>query len=357
MSVDRDLSVKPQTTKRFVGSAGPVIFAVLLSCPALWAEERRPVTKEEVLARLRTDAEKRHEVTEFRILEEIVPTEKTRAVAERAKKDQESRGIKSFDDDLRISFLRSGGFGIVEYDPKTRQALRWHLATRKETELFFESDRIEFGGPERLGLTVEEMTELAPVAKKFVLDSFTSPYESAKALCPERIPPKFEIRKSFEGLSDDQVDEAMRALKNIDSSPMPNLLSRPIFAVSPALALEDLGPALDSTLKQFARENGLHLENDKGLLEWLVTGDRYNVAQRFEALKKLDKYLRRQLLDQIDPDVYEANRAIATLPHVFDTRKGDDGKKNYEVASLLFWTLWERRAEGFCLVLYIFPNR
>lgn len=286
----------------------------------------------------------------FTVLREIVANADSRRVGDRALKEAQAHHIELFQNGILVDFLRSGGFLIAEYDPKTANVVALHLVSMRSdgvpNDTFYPSDSV---------VKLADAEELVKDTTEFVEQLYSTPAPEALSLesrfyggrFPDCGPPPIEECTLFAvprsllklGADPNEVREVAALSGDLAMWQLRYAVSMPAFAASPLVAIQ----ASESPMEEFLRNN--HLDPDFDFDPENIRS-KEQLRERIDLLRRMDKYLEEALGKEANPAFVKANISIATIPLgiVADTENGQVIYSSGGASLLVIY--WQRLPTG-----------
>lgn len=339
--------------KGFIGAA---VFVLCLITPftgkeisLVMAQESQRLTPQEAIAAARRNARPE---SSFTVLREIVANADTQRVGDQALEQARAHQTELFEDGILAYLLRSGGFLIAEFNPKTTDAVALHLVSLKPdgvpNDAAYPCDGV---------VKLADARELVKDTTEFMQEFYSTPPSEASSLesrfyggsFPDCSGPPIEECSLFAvprfllklGADLTEVREAAALTGGLSIWQFRYAVSMPAFAASPLVATR----ATEDPVAQFLRNN--HMNRDFDFDPENIRSKK-QLRERIHLLGRMDKFLEEALLrNEADPALVKANISVATIPLgglVVDT---EDGQVIYEsgTASLIL-IAWKRLPTG-----------
>lgn len=312
---------------RKMGVIAAVICAVCLIIPlmgrgiSLGMAQRGPrLTAQDAISVARRNAQKPG--SSFTVLREIIANADTRRIGDQALEQADAYHIKLFKNGILVDFLRSGGFLIAEYDPKTTNVAALHLVSLGPDSVpkddFYPSQGVvKLADARELVKDTADFTEELLSTQLSEASSLESRFYGGKF--PDCGPPPIEectlfaVPRSLLKLEGDpnEVREAAALYGDLNILGFQYAVSMPRFAASPLAATQAAEEKWEALKAEFLRKNHMgpdfhfDLENIRG---------RKQLRERIDVLRRLNKFLEETLKNEADPALVKANISVATIP-------------------------------------------
>jgi hypothetical protein len=334
-----------------------VICAVCLVIPlkgrgiSLGMAQRGPrLTAQDAISVARRNAQKPG--SSFTVLREIVANADTRRIGDQALEQARARKIKLYQNGILADVLRSGGFLLAETEPRTNNAIAFHLISLGSDGVPYDASYACDG--------VVKLADAAALAKdttEFIEELYSTPMSEAVSLesrfnggsFPEYGRSEewsmFAVPRSLLKLGGDpnEVREAAALYGDLNILGFRYAVSMPTFAASPLAATQAAGDKLETLKAEFLRKN--HMDTDFHFdLENIRS--KKQLREQIDVLRRLDTFIEQALKNEADPALVKANISVATIPLgvVADT-KDDQTHYNSGTGSLLV-IYWQRLPAG-----------
>lgn len=345
----------PRGATRSAATVGlAVVFFGLFFGPPLGAQPGETLGQEEVLAALRARAADEGLESEFHVLQQVLPTEETRRIAEVARRE-DNRGAPLeggvSEGEFLSAMLAVGGFVVVEYEPATQRIQRLHLVTQVEGNLTLESLDTQ-GMPE-----LPRVREFARVVEGFVAEVFSpSCGRIYNDIVPGGIAGAAELDpRSFFWLpsnlsqagSDEEVRALMQPLCGTVLQPLRHALVSETYAANPGQAVAAGEEEAMQALERFLAEKGMNMEDFYAMQDIQGIADREALAHHAAFFRDLEDYLERELPTEPRSAAYQANLTLSSL--LWDLWAEEGGGNRLYCANFLpyFSACWEVQPGGF----------
>ncbi len=257
----------------------------------------------------------------FTVLRKIVANADTRRIGDEALEQARAHQIDLYGNRTLPDLLRSGGFLIAEYDPKTTNVVALHPVSLGPGDVpndaFYPSDGVvKLADAEEL---VKDTTEFAQQLYS------TSPSEASSlesrfygGSFPECDQPEecglFVVPRSLLklGVGQNEYREAAALYGGLCIWQFRYAVSMPAFAASPLVATQATG----GPMAEFLRNN--HMDSDFNF-DWENIRSKKQLRERIDLLRRLGKFLEEALLrNEGDPVLIKANTSVAVIPLAVD---------------------------------------
>lgn len=252
----------------------------------------------------------------FAILREIVADASTRRVGDQSLEQARAHKIDLYGNRSLPDLLRSGGFLVGEYDPKTTNAVALHLVSLgpdgAPNDAFHPFDSVvKLADAEELVKDTSELAkqlystpspEAVSLESRFYGGSFPECGEAEECTL-------FAIPRSLLNLGADQdeVREVAALSGGLAIWQFRYAVSMPAFAASPLVAIQ----ASEGPLEEFLRNN--HMDPDFDFDPEKIRS-KEELRERIDLLRRLDKFLEESLRKKADPVLIKANISVAIIP-------------------------------------------
>lgn len=267
----------------------------------------------------------------FRVLREIVANAVTLRIGDLALEEARTHQTELYENGILADLLRSGGFLIAEYDPRTTDVVALHVTSvgsdGAPKDAFYPCDGVvKLADAEELVRDTTEFTEelystppsdASSLESRFYGGSFPECGQSQECTM-------FAVPHSLLELGADQNEyrEAAALYGGFNLLGFRYAVSMPAFAANPLVATRAAAEKWDELKAEFLRNN--HMDPDFDFdLENIRTKEQ--LRERVDVLRRLDKFLEEALGNQADPALVKANISVALIPLggiVVNTRNG-----------------------------------
>lgn len=308
------------------------------------------LTPDEAIAAARGNAQKPG--TSFTILREIVANANTRRVGDQALEQARAHQIKLYGNRTLPDLLRSGGFLIAEYDPKTTNVVAEHVVSLGldgvPKDAFYPCEGVvKLDDAEELVRETTEFAKLLYSTRPSEALSLESKYyggtfpECGNGQSEEGCG-LFGIPRSLLklGLGQNQYREVAALTGGVSIWQFRYAVSMPAFAASPLVATQ----ATEGPLAEFLRNN--HMDPDFDFdLENIQS--KKQLRERIEVLRRMGKFLEEALRsNETDPALVKANISVAVLPLGIGADSPNDSTRYNTATASGILIEWQRLPKG-----------
>lgn len=292
----------------------------------------------------------------FVVLREIQGDSETKRLAELSTQAANSLRIKPLLQGVFLDVMETNGFVVVEVDPRSNNAVRLHLVTRRpDGGEVVESAEIEGQ------ITAAEASELSRKSEAVtgeLLSFSSSEYAQLARLFvggqfPHHVdgePPGsyFSIPESVLRLNEEprQLEVIAGLTGAIDLWPFRHALSSVIYPADLIQALKEARQRQDELTKAFLEANGQEFEFVYELRDLANIGSAAELTDRLDWLSRLNAFLEQHSSLGDNPPLFKMNRLLSTIPLEIGTvERGEQRIYSVMTASGLIFN-WARDPSG-----------
>lgn len=281
------------------------------------AQNAQRLTPQEAIAAARPNGKPGSSYT---VLREIVANADTRRVGDQAFKEAQAHHIKLFNDGILVDLLRSGGFLIAEYDPKTTNVAALHLVSLgpdgvPKDDFYPSQGVVKLADARELVKDTADFTEELLSTHLSEASSLESRFYGGRF--PDCGPPPIEECTLFAvprsllklGVDPNEVREVAALSGGLAMWQFRYAVSMPAFAASPLAALQAPEDPVAKVMQEDHLGPGFNLDPNN------IRSEK-QLRKRIDLLRELDKSLEEALThrNEADPALVKANISVAMIP-------------------------------------------
>lgn len=341
---------------RKMGLIAAVICAACLIIPrkgrgtSLSTQHGARLTAQDAISVARRNAQKPG--SSFTVLREIVANADTRRIGDQALEQARTHKVELYQKGILADVLTSGGFLLAETDPRTHDAIAFHLIS-------LGSDGVpnDASYPCDGAVKLVDADALAKDTAEFIEELYSTPVSETVSLESRFYGGSFpEYGRSEEwsmfavprsllklGADPSEVREVAALDGGLQFFGFRYAVSMPVFAASPLAAIRAGEEKWESLKTEFLRNNRMppdfHFD-----LENIRTKEQ--LQERIDVLRRLNTFIEQAIENEANPTLVKANISVATIPlGVAADTEDDQTRYNSGTRSLLV-IYWQRLPTG-----------